>query len=64
MGADVPADFLSQAGATPTAAISPPSLTKNDLREQCGLTMGGVRLKFPARQRSSPPNVKQNLDGV
>ena len=39
----------------------PPSLARNDLREQFGLTVVGVRFKFRAEQRRRIINVKQNF---
>jgi hypothetical protein len=49
----------NNAGTKPAAAISPPSLAKNDLREQ-ELTCVW-RFKIPCRRRSPFSNVKQNF---
>jgi hypothetical protein len=55
-----PPIFAKSAGTTQTPAIKPPSLAKNDLREQCELTVC-VRFKFASQQRSRLHNVKQNF---
>jgi hypothetical protein len=47
-------------GITPMPTSMPPSLAKNDLREQCGLTVD-VRFKFVSEQRRRTINVKQNF---
>jgi hypothetical protein len=50
----------NNAGTKPAAAIMPPSLAKNDLREQGELTCVW-RFKVPCRRRSPLSNVKQNF---
>ena len=54
-------DRANNAGTRPRVAMAPPSLAKNDLREQCELTVC-VRFKIPARRRSPSSNVKQNFE--
>jgi hypothetical protein len=48
------ADLANSVGARPTAAIMPPNLAKNDLREQAEFSVG-VRFKSPLGKEAVPP---------